>query len=77
MNRNGTYRVARRAGATPTDILEELHRLHEAMMVLVLRAERAGLAIPRSCCAHRGGAACLNCSANWVAARVRTAERTA
>jgi hypothetical protein len=45
MNRNGTYRVARRAGATPTDILEELHRLHEAMMVLVLRAERAGLPV--------------------------------
>jgi hypothetical protein len=63
--------------ATPADIRHELHRLHESQMRLLLMAEELGLAVPRSCCRHRGASACANCSAEWLATTVRHMARSA
>lgn len=71
MLRNGVNGKACLAGVTLADIQEELHRLHESQMILLLMAEKIGIAVPRSCCLHPGDDACASCSANWIAAEVR------
>jgi hypothetical protein len=72
-NRGGT----RRTIVTRADLAEERHRLRESKILLVLMAEKKGLAVPRSCCPHRGKLACLSCSANWLVAHVRLASGAA
>jgi hypothetical protein len=59
------------------DIEEELHRLRESKMLLVLMAQDMGMAVPRSCCRHAGEIACVSCSADWLVAQVRLADRSA
>jgi hypothetical protein len=49
-------------------IREELHRLHESQMVLLLMAEEMGMRAPRGCCPHFGNSACTDCAAAWLAA---------
>jgi hypothetical protein len=66
-----------RGEATSADIQRELHLLHESQMRLLLMAEEMGLAVPRSCCRHRGASACANCAAEWLAANVRHMTRSA
>lgn len=75
MGRNGSNGWQGRA--TPSEIEQELHRLHESQMRLVLLAEELGLAVPRSCCPHPGQTACPPCSADWLAANVRRFARAA
>ena len=45
---------ARRTKVTPIDIAEERHRVRESKVQLVLLAEKVGMAVPRTCCPHRG-----------------------
>jgi hypothetical protein len=65
---------ARRTKVTPIDIAEERHRVRESKVQLVLLAEKVGMAVPRTCCPHRGEFACLSCSADWLVARLRLAS---
>lgn len=74
MIHHGNGSAPRRAMATLTDIQEERQRLHESRMLLVLMAERVGLAVPRSCCPHAGKTACLSCSSDWLVSHVRLAR---
>jgi hypothetical protein len=62
---------ARQARVTPKDLAQERHRLRESKVQLVSLAERVGLAVPRSCCPHRGEFACLSCAAGWLVAHLR------
>ena len=64
-------------GATVTraDLEQELHRLRESKMLLVLMADKIGLAVPRSCCPHRGKRACVYCSSDWLVAHLRLANQ--
>jgi hypothetical protein len=71
MVHNGNGGVACRAIVTLADLEEELRRLQESKVLLLSVAGKAGLAVPRSCCPHRGEAACVSCSADWLVARVR------
>jgi hypothetical protein len=73
VNRGGV----RRAIVTPADLEEERHRLRESKMLLLLMAEKAGLAVPRACCPHQGKIACLSCSSDWLVAQVRLASGSA
>ena len=57
-----------------SDLEEELHRLRESKMLLVLMAENAGLDVPRSCCPHQGERACVSCCSDWLVAYVRMAN---
>ncbi len=50
------------------EMFEEMHRLRESQMVLLLKAEALGLSIPKSCCAHPGEKACVPCSLEWLIA---------
>jgi hypothetical protein len=68
--RNGYHGGARRETPTPTEIENELHRLRESKMLLVLMAEKVGMSVPRSCCPHPGETACVSCSASWLVAHV-------
>jgi len=77
MSSNGNHRGVRRETATPADIVKELHRLRESKMHLVLMAEKAGLAVPRSCCSHPGATACVSCSSDWLVAHLRLADGAA
>ena len=74
MAHNGNCGGARGAIVTRADLEEELHRLRESRMLLVLMAEKVGLAVPRSCCPHRGEKACASCSSDWLVAHVRLAS---
>jgi hypothetical protein len=65
---------ARGAIVKRADLEEELHRLRESKMLLLLMAEKVGLAVPRSCCPHQGGRACVSCSSDWLVAHVRLAR---
>ena len=58
---------------TRADLEAELHRVRESRMLLILMAEELGMAVPRSCCPHRGKSACECCSADWLVAHVRLA----
>jgi hypothetical protein len=71
MLRDGNHFAACRQATTPADIERELHRLRESKMLLVLMAESVGLAVPRSCCPHQGGTACVSCSSDWLVAHLR------
>jgi hypothetical protein len=71
MKHNGSCGQESGPTVSRADLKEELHRLRESKMLLVLMAEKAGLAIPRSCCPHRGERACASCSSDWLVARVR------
>src|ERR1022692_3980446 len=73
VNRGGV----RRAIVTPADLEEERHRLRESKMLLLLMAEKAGLAVPRACCPHQGKIACLSCSSDWLVPQVRLASGSA
>src|ERR1022692_2766542 len=73
VNRGGV----RRAIVTPADLEEERHRLRESKMLLLLMAEKAGLAVPPACCPHQGKIACLSCSSDWLVAPVRLASGSA
>jgi hypothetical protein len=75
MVRNRDSRVKCNSAATPADIERELYLLHESRILLVLTAERIGLAVPRSCCHHRGEEACVSCSSDWLVAHVRLTRR--
>lgn len=70
-----TYRVriprTAPASATTDQIREEMHRLRESRMILVLMAEDLGLTVPRSCCPHAGASACVVCASDWLVAHVR------
>jgi len=52
------------------EIEHELNRLKGARIILVLMAEKFGLAVPRSCCSHSGDTACLRCSSNWLVGHI-------
>jgi hypothetical protein len=77
MKHKRTNGGVRRETATPADIVKELHRLRESKMHLVLMAEKAGLAVPRSCCPHPGATACVSCSSDWLVAHLRVADGAA
>lgn len=66
-----------RTDATRAAIREELHRLRESKMLLVLKAQVMGLAVPRSCCRHPGLFACPSCSADWLTALLVPRRRRA
>ncbi len=55
---------------TQADIALELHRLRKSQMRLVLIAEELNVAVPRSCCRHKGPSACAACTADWLAGNV-------
>jgi|HubBroStandDraft_1064217.scaffolds.fasta_scaffold01856_6 hypothetical protein len=74
MTHNESHNGARGAIVTLADVEKELHRLRESKMALVSTAGKLGLAVPRSCCPHRGGNACLWCSSDWLVAQVRLAR---
>jgi hypothetical protein len=77
MARSETSSGKRREIVTPRDIEKELHRLQGAKMLLVSKAEKFGLAVPRSCCPHDGASACVSCSSDWLVAHVRFANGAA
>ena len=70
LNREGAAETI----VTRADLEEELHRLRESKMLLLLMAEEMGLTVPRSCCPHRGKTACVSCSSDWLVAHVRLAS---
>jgi hypothetical protein len=74
MVHNGNLGATRRAIVTLADLEEELHRLHKSKVLLLSMADKAGLAVPRSCCRHEGETACISCSAHWLVAHVRHAN---
>jgi hypothetical protein len=76
MVHNGNCAGAHRTKVTPMDLAQELHRLRESKVQLVSLAEKVGLAVPRSCCPHRGEFACLSCAADWLVAHLRLANGT-
>ncbi|HXM41807.1 MAG TPA: hypothetical protein VN924_11165 [Bryobacteraceae bacterium] len=77
MEHNGRDCGARRTKVTPMDLAQERHRLRESKVHLVLLAEEMGLAVPRSCCLHRGEAACLSCASEWLVSHLRLAKGAA
>jgi hypothetical protein len=70
---NSNCRGTRRTTVTSADLEEELHRLRESKLLLILMAEKVGLAVPRSCCPHAGDRACASCSSDWLVAHLRVA----
>jgi hypothetical protein len=74
MEQNVSCSGVRRSRVTPIDLAQERHRLRESKIQLVLMAQELGLAVPRSCCSHRGVKACLSCSADWLVARLQVAR---
>jgi hypothetical protein len=58
-----------------SDVTQELHRLRESQMLLLLKAEALGLAVPRSCCTHPGETACLACTLDWLVAYAAPARK--
>jgi hypothetical protein len=74
MVHNGNCGGARGVRVTRADLEEELHRIRESRLLLILTAEKVGLSVPRSCCPHRGETACESCSADWLVAHLRLAS---
>lgn len=77
MVHNVNPRGERPAAVTLTDLMEEVHRLHESKVLLVSMADKLGLAVPRSCCPHQGEIPCLSCASDWLVAHVRFANGAA
>ena len=62
---------AARVVVTLADLEAEFRRLQESKVRLVSMAEKAGLAVPRSCCRHKGKTPCISCAADWLVAYAR------